>query len=101
MLVDHYVKDEEGTGVVHQAPYFGAVSSIILQMCLWEVNGSGHFAWDAESPVSLSVSQLPRPVESAFFFFGSLPREIAWKTWHLQSPFLLLVFGSRSNLELL
>lgn len=69
MLVDHYVKDEEGTGVVHQAPYFGAVSSIILQMCLWEVNGSGHFAWDAESPVSLSVSQLPRPVESAFFFF--------------------------------
>ncbi|XP_036043283.1 isoleucine--tRNA ligase, cytoplasmic isoform X2 [Onychomys torridus] len=24
VLVDHYVKDEEGTGVVHQAPYFGA-----------------------------------------------------------------------------
>lgn len=26
MLVDGYVKEEEGTGVVHQAPYFGAVS---------------------------------------------------------------------------
>ncbi|XP_040853138.1 isoleucine--tRNA ligase, cytoplasmic isoform X3 [Ochotona curzoniae] len=24
VLVDHYVKEEEGTGVVHQAPYFGA-----------------------------------------------------------------------------
>ncbi|KAL6075343.1 hypothetical protein STEG23_005293, partial [Scotinomys teguina] len=24
VLVDHYVKDEEGTGVVHQSPYFGA-----------------------------------------------------------------------------
>lgn len=26
MVVDGYVKEEEGTGVVHQAPYFGAVS---------------------------------------------------------------------------
>lgn len=28
VLVDSYVKEEEGTGVVHQAPYFGAVSII-------------------------------------------------------------------------
>lgn len=38
MLVDNYVKEEEGTGVVHQAPYFGAVSSIyftsIIKKCL-------------------------------------------------------------------
>lgn len=26
VVVDSYVKEEEGTGVVHQAPYFGAVS---------------------------------------------------------------------------
>lgn len=26
VLVDGYVKEEDGTGVVHQAPYFGAVS---------------------------------------------------------------------------
>lgn len=26
VVVDGYVKEEEGTGVVHQAPYFGAVS---------------------------------------------------------------------------
>ena len=25
VLVDNYVKEEEGTGIVHQAPYFGAV----------------------------------------------------------------------------
>lgn len=30
MLVDNYVKEEEGTGIVHQAPYFGAVSSLNL-----------------------------------------------------------------------
>ena len=30
VLVDNYVKEEEGTGVVHQAPYFGAVSSLTL-----------------------------------------------------------------------
>lgn len=30
VLVDSYVREEEGTGVVHQAPYFGAVSSINL-----------------------------------------------------------------------
>lgn len=28
VLVDNYVKEEEGTGVVHQAPYFGAVSEL-------------------------------------------------------------------------
>lgn len=27
VLADSYVREEEGTGVVHQAPYFGAVSS--------------------------------------------------------------------------
>lgn len=26
MVMDNYVKEEDGTGVVHQAPYFGAVS---------------------------------------------------------------------------
>lgn len=26
VVMDNYVKEEEGTGVVHQAPYFGAVS---------------------------------------------------------------------------
>lgn len=26
VVTDNYVKEEEGTGVVHQAPYFGAVS---------------------------------------------------------------------------
>lgn len=28
VVVDNYVKEEEGTGVVHQAPYFGAVSEL-------------------------------------------------------------------------
>lgn len=27
-MTDNYVKEEEGTGVVHQAPYFGAVSEL-------------------------------------------------------------------------
>lgn len=26
VVLDNYVREEEGTGVVHQAPYFGAVS---------------------------------------------------------------------------
>ncbi len=26
VVVDNYVRDDDGTGVVHQAPYFGAVS---------------------------------------------------------------------------
>lgn len=26
IVLDNYVREEEGTGVVHQAPYFGAVS---------------------------------------------------------------------------
>ena len=34
VLVDNYVKEEEGTGIVHQAPYFGAVSSINLASVL-------------------------------------------------------------------
>lgn len=29
-MTDNYVKEEEGTGVVHQAPYFGAVSELLL-----------------------------------------------------------------------
>lgn len=29
-MVDNYVKEEEGTGVVHQAPYFGAVSELVF-----------------------------------------------------------------------
>lgn len=28
VVTDNYVKEEEGTGVVHQAPYFGAVSEM-------------------------------------------------------------------------
>lgn len=28
VVTDNYVKEEEGTGVVHQAPYFGAVSEL-------------------------------------------------------------------------
>lgn len=32
VLVDNYVKEEEGTGVVHQAPYFGAVSTIYVSV---------------------------------------------------------------------
>jgi len=32
VLVDSYVKEEEGTGVVHQAPYFGAVSMIYVSV---------------------------------------------------------------------
>lgn len=28
MVLDNYVREEEGTGVVHQAPYFGAVSTV-------------------------------------------------------------------------
>lgn len=28
--MDNYVKEEEGTGVVHQAPYFGAVSELFF-----------------------------------------------------------------------
>ncbi|XP_063492343.1 isoleucine--tRNA ligase, cytoplasmic-like [Symphalangus syndactylus] len=42
VLVDDYVKEEEGTGVVHQAPYFGAVSSISLAN-VFEYVGS-HFS---------------------------------------------------------
>lgn len=44
VLVDNYVKEEEGTGVVHQAPYFGAVSSICLanafmrNKCQWPLS---------------------------------------------------------------
>lgn len=35
--MDNYVKEEEGTGVVHQAPYFGAVSRIFSKiMQLWQ-----------------------------------------------------------------
>ena len=34
VLVDNYVKEEEGTGIVHQAPYFGAVSTINLASVL-------------------------------------------------------------------
>lgn len=30
MVTDNYVKEEEGTGVVHQAPYFGAVRHIFF-----------------------------------------------------------------------
>lgn len=26
VVMDNYVRDDDGTGVVHQAPYFGAVS---------------------------------------------------------------------------
>ncbi|GAB1298166.1 Isoleucine--tRNA ligase, cytoplasmic [Apodemus speciosus] len=33
VLVDHYVRDEEGTGVVHQAPYFGALVSLRSPGC--------------------------------------------------------------------
>lgn len=29
VVIDNYVKEEEGTGVVHQAPYFGAVSGVL------------------------------------------------------------------------
>lgn len=29
VLTDNYVKEEDGTGVVHQAPYFGAVSNML------------------------------------------------------------------------
>uniref|UniRef100_A0A8C3PZ69 isoleucine--tRNA ligase n=1 Tax=Chrysolophus pictus TaxID=9089 RepID=A0A8C3PZ69_CHRPC len=42
VLVDSYVKEEEGTGVVHQAPYFGAVSMIYVSvtfhffLCTWK-----------------------------------------------------------------
>lgn len=31
MVLDNYVKEEEGTGVVHQAPYFGAVSDTYIE----------------------------------------------------------------------
>lgn len=34
VLADNYVREEEGTGVVHQAPYFGAVSSVNLASVL-------------------------------------------------------------------
>lgn len=30
VVTDNYVKEEEGTGVVHQAPYFGAVSEMFF-----------------------------------------------------------------------
>lgn len=30
VVLDNYVREEEGTGVVHQAPYFGAVSTQFL-----------------------------------------------------------------------
>lgn len=33
VVTDNYVKEEEGTGVVHQAPYFGAVS-ICFSVCV-------------------------------------------------------------------
>lgn len=33
MLTDNYVKEEDGTGVVHQAPYFGAVSIFLFSLC--------------------------------------------------------------------
>lgn len=31
-MTDNYVKEEEGTGVVHQAPYFGAVSELLFHV---------------------------------------------------------------------
>lgn len=30
MVTDNYVKEEDGTGVVHQAPYFGAVRQLLF-----------------------------------------------------------------------
>lgn len=41
VVVDNYVKEEEGTGVVHQAPYFGAVSELCL-FCLILLNFINH-----------------------------------------------------------
>ena len=35
VVTDNYVKEEEGTGVVHQAPYFGAVSVVFLICALF------------------------------------------------------------------
>ncbi len=34
VVVDNYVRDDDGTGVVHQAPYFGAVSHIYIVLSL-------------------------------------------------------------------
>lgn len=39
MVMDNYVKEEEGTGVVHQAPYFGAVSIVFK----WDRNDTNFF----------------------------------------------------------
>lgn len=41
MVTDNYVKEEEGTGVVHQAPYFGAVRELFIVFqfyILWSEN---------------------------------------------------------------
>lgn len=43
VLVDSYVKEEEGTGVVHQAPYFGAVSMIYVSVTF--IFFLAHMAW--------------------------------------------------------
>lgn len=43
VLVDNYVKEEEGTGVVHQAPYFGAVSTIYVSVMF--IFFLVHMAW--------------------------------------------------------
>lgn len=34
VVVDNYVSDDDSTGVVHQAPYFGAVSHIYIVLSL-------------------------------------------------------------------
>ena len=39
ILNDTYVTEESGTGVVHQAPYFGEVSAQMLSITkYWQVN---------------------------------------------------------------
>ena len=35
VVTDNYVREEEGTGVVHQAPYFGAVSAVPIPISLF------------------------------------------------------------------
>uniref|UniRef100_A0A8C3LHM9 isoleucine--tRNA ligase n=1 Tax=Chrysolophus pictus TaxID=9089 RepID=A0A8C3LHM9_CHRPC len=69
VLVDSYVKEEEGTGVVHQAPYFGAVSMIYVSVTVpgFDVLFAGCFFKDADKNIIKLLKEKGRLVHSSTY----------------------------------
>ena len=57
ILCDNYVTDDSGTGVVHQAPFFGAVSFLLFILLCLNVKSSTEFICNFKNLFCLTICQ--------------------------------------------